>query len=96
MNALLNEALRTKVIDNAVYVDMDQLVQLIFDIANESALAASRLNDPGLGVMTLGVSHLGKALDAVLELQKEALAKKGQLAPDSGSQSDSGGVADQA
>jgi hypothetical protein len=69
---MLNEALRTEVIDGKVYVDLEQLVQLIFDVANESTIVATRTHDPGLGVLALGVSHLGQALDGLLETQKEA------------------------
>lgn len=75
---MFNEALRTEVIDGKVYVDLEQLVQLIFDVANESTIVATRTHDPGLGVITLGVAHLGKALDGLLEVQKEAAG----LSPD--------------
>lgn len=69
---MFSKALETKVIDGRVYVDLEQLTQLIFDIANQSAIAAAQMRDPALGVMTLGVSHIGKALDGALELKREA------------------------
>lgn len=68
---MFSKALETKVIDGKVYVDLEHLVQLIFDISNESSVAATQMRDPALGVMTLGVATLGQALDGALELQKE-------------------------
>lgn len=74
-----NANLRTKVIDGRIYVDMEQLVELIFDISNQSAVAATEMRDPALGVMTLGVAELGKALDGALEAKQGAAG----LGPDS-------------
>jgi hypothetical protein len=69
---MFSKALETKVIDGKVYVDLEHLVQLIFDISNESSVVATQLRDPALGIMTLGVSSIGKALDGALALQKES------------------------
>jgi len=91
---MFNEALRTEVIDGKVYVDLDQLAQLIFDVSNESTVAATQMRDPALGIMALGVMTVGQALDGVLELQKEAHGLGAHRKPDRRSQSDSGGVAE--
>ncbi|QWT30082.1 hypothetical protein SEA_TUNATARTARE_220 [Streptomyces phage TunaTartare] len=69
---MFTKVLETKVIDGKVFVDLEHLVQLIFDISNESSIAATQTRDPALGVMTVGVATLGQALDAALEARKEA------------------------
>lgn len=78
---MLNNMLRTEIIDGRVYVDLEQLVQFIFDVSNESMVTATRTWDPALGAMTLGVSHVGKALEGVLTVQKEAAGLTDQGSP---------------
>lgn len=69
---MFSKALRTEVIDGRVYVDLEQLAQLIFDTSNESTVVATRTKDPALGIMALGIAQLGKALDGALTLQQES------------------------
>jgi hypothetical protein len=72
---MFSEAMKTEVIDGRIYVDLEKLVELIFNVSNESTILATEMNEPALGVLALGVAHIGKALDSVLELQKEALGQ---------------------
>lgn len=76
------KALRTKVIDGRVFVDLEQLVELIFDVSTQTSLVATNTNDPALGIMTLGVSHIGQGLEGALTLQKKAYGLDGHR-PDS-------------
>jgi hypothetical protein len=69
---MFSKALKTEVIDGKVYVDLDQLVQLIFEVTNESTIVATQLRDPALGVMAAGVGAIGQALEGVLQLKKQA------------------------
>lgn len=78
---MFTKALETKVIDGRVYVDLDHLVQLIFDISNESSVAATQMRDPALGVMTLGVATVGQALEGALEARKEAAGLTAKTEP---------------
>lgn len=69
---LFSEALKTEVINGRVFIDLEQLVELIYNVSNETTIAATEVRDPALGVMAMGVGHIGKALDGSLELHKEA------------------------
>lgn len=69
---MFSKALGTRVIDGKVFVDLERLVELVFDISNATSQVATRNHDASLGVMTLGVAHVGKALEAALEAQKDA------------------------
>ena len=60
---LFSEALKTEVINGRVFIDL---------VSNETTIAATEVRDPALGVMAMGVGHIGKALDGSLELHKEA------------------------
>jgi hypothetical protein len=92
---MFSKALRTRVIDGRVFVDLEQLVELIFDVSTQTSLVATNTSDPALGIMTLGVSHLGQALEGTLTLQKQAHGLGVQPTDSSGSQSDTGSVAEQ-
>ncbi|QNN99289.1 hypothetical protein SEA_FAUST_217 [Streptomyces phage Faust] len=78
---MFSKALETKVIDGKVYVDLEKLTQLIFDISNETSVAATQLRDPALGIMTIGVSAIGQALDAALEARRESAGLTDQYQP---------------
>jgi len=69
---MFTKALETKVIEERVFVDLEHLVQLLFDISNETSIAATKNRDPALGAMTLGVTTIGQALDGALTAHKEA------------------------
>lgn len=70
--SMFSKALRTEVINGRVYVDLEQLTQMLFDVTNETTKEATKVRDPALGIMALGLSHFGKALDGTLTLQEEA------------------------
>ncbi|AZU97265.1 hypothetical protein SEA_EMMA1919_223 [Streptomyces phage Emma1919] len=93
-NMALPKALRTKVVDGRVYFDLEQLLEIMYDVCNKTSVLATELRDPALATMTLGVANMCKALDDVLTVQKAAHGLTGRRATDSGSQSDSGGVAE--
>lgn len=78
---MFSKALRTEVIDGKVYVDLEQLTQLIFDISNETTLVATETGDAALGVMSLGVTHIGSALDGALALHQKAAGLTDQPKP---------------
>lgn len=71
-NPRFSKALRTKLVDGVVYVDLEQLTQLVFDVANETTITATQMRDPALGIMALGVTTIGKGMDEALTLHKEA------------------------
>ncbi|UUG69513.1 hypothetical protein SEA_SHAM_212 [Streptomyces phage Sham] len=87
---MFTKVLETKVIDGKVFVDLEHLVQLIFDIANESSIAATQTRDPALGVMTVGVATLGQALDGALEARKDAAGLTDRYKPCSRSENHPG------
>lgn len=91
----LSKALRTKEIDGRVYFDLEQVLEIMYTVCNETSVLATKMHDPVLGTMTLGVANMCKSLDDVLTVHKAAYGLKGPRVPDSGSQSDSGGVASQ-
>ncbi|AXH68899.1 hypothetical protein SEA_COMRADE_217 [Streptomyces phage Comrade] len=68
----LSKAMRTEVVDGRIYFDLEQLLGIMYDVCNKSAVMATDHQDPVLGTMTLGVANMCKALDDVLTLQKEA------------------------
>jgi len=90
----LSKALRTKEVDGRVYFDLEQLLEIMYTVCNETSVLATKMHDPALGTMTLGVAQMCKALDDVLTVHKAAYGLRGQTEADSGSQSDSGGVAE--
>ncbi|WNN94779.1 hypothetical protein SEA_PHREDRICK_225 [Streptomyces phage Phredrick] len=94
-NMALPKALRTKVVDGRVYFDLEQLLEIMYDVCNKTSVLATQLMDPALGTMTLGVANMCKALDDVLTVHKAAHGLLGQRDSSSGSQSDSDGVAEQ-
>ncbi|XAO35389.1 hypothetical protein SEA_FRANCOB_225 [Streptomyces phage Francob] len=93
-NMSLSKALRTEVVDGRVYFDLEQLLEIMYDVCNKTSVLATKMLDPALGTMTLGVAQMCKALDDVLTVQKAAYGLTGHRAADNGSQSDSGGVAE--
>jgi hypothetical protein len=93
-NMALPKALRTNVVDGRVYFDLEQLLEIMYDVCNKTAVLATELRDPALATMTLGVANMCKALDDVLTVHKAAQGHPDQTGSDRGSQSDSDGVAE--
>lgn len=68
----LSQAVRTTIVDGRVYFDLEQMLDIMFDAANASSHVATVARDPALGVMTMGMVNMCRALEAVLTHHKEA------------------------
>ena len=90
----LSKALRTEIVDGRVYFDLEQLLEIMYDVCNKTSVLATKMLDPALGTMTLGVAQMCKALDDVLTVHKAAHGLTEQTKAARASQSDSGGVAE--
>ncbi|WMI33825.1 hypothetical protein SEA_PATELGO_223 [Streptomyces phage Patelgo] len=82
----VSKVLGTKLVDGRVYFDLEQLLSIMYDSVNSMAELATKIHDPVLGTMNLGVANMCKALDSVLTLQKEAHGVWDQPKPCGGTQ----------
>lgn len=69
----LSQAMRIVEVDGRVYFDLEQLLEMMYEVVNNSSIVATEAKDPALGIMTAGMQTLCQALDAVLTAQKVAL-----------------------
>lgn len=74
----LSQAMRVAEINGKVYFDLEQLLEMMYEVVNISHITATEAKDPALGIMTTGMQTLCQALDAVLTAQKVALRLDGQ------------------
>ena len=77
----LSGALDVREIDGKLFFDLEQLLDLMYRAANESSVASTKMRDPALGIMTIGMVGLCKALDDVLAAHQEQLEGKLQKRP---------------
>lgn len=66
----LSKAIRTVEVDGKAYFDLEQLLEMMYEVVNTSFVAAAESKDPALGIMTTGMQSLCRALDGVLALHR--------------------------
>lgn len=67
----LTKQLNSKVIDDKIYIDLEGLLETMFSICTEANIVATKTLDPSLGVMTQGMVHMCRALEAVLAAKQD-------------------------
>ncbi len=67
----MDNVLRTQVVDGAVYFDLEQFLELMYQSAMNISVIATDTKDPALGIMNTGIVALCQSLDAVLTAKKD-------------------------
>lgn len=66
----LSKALKAEEVSGRIYVDLEQLLEMMYEASNNSSVAATEAKDPALGLMVMGMATLCNSLDAVLTAKK--------------------------
>ena len=72
----LSQAIDVKEFDGKLYFDLDKTLEIMFEVASASQVAATESRDASLGIMTMGLVTMCKALEAVLEAHKPLLEER--------------------
>ncbi|AXG66292.1 hypothetical protein SEA_ANNADREAMY_207 [Streptomyces phage Annadreamy] len=72
----LSQAIDVQAFDGKLYFDLDKTLEIMFEVASTSQVVATESHDAALGVMTMGMVSMCRALEAVLEAHKPLLEER--------------------